>query len=143
MTDITSPLDTDKTLYVFREEIVAEFLKWIVRLHPETELPDLNAIAHKLQNWWGGVLNADSLGMAKMESKTLLKLCEQCTDTIVEIRDLNLSRSEREVGIAVDDPSRPAFVGSSRYDTLRPEHDFIDLDALARNVALEIIKNHP
>jgi len=140
MEQITSPLDTDKVVYITHKEVVSEFVRWIVRLHPDTELPDLNLIASRLQEWWRPFFSRGAGGILEVGSVELRRLCEFCTQGIPEIKDLNLSKMERIAGVGVDDPSRPHFVGSSRYDRPLPEHDFIDLDALARNVALEIIK---
>lgn len=141
MENITSPLDTNKALYVSRKEVVSEFVRWIVRLHPDTTLPDLNLIALRLDEWWKPFFKRnDDQAILEIETKKMRRLCELCTKDIHEIKDLNLSKVEREAGVKVDDPSRPSFVGSSRYDHPLPEHDFIDLDALARNVVLEIAK---
>jgi hypothetical protein len=53
---------------------------------------------------------------------------------IPEFRDWNLSRAEIRKGISVDDPNRPPFAISSHYSCPSQEYDFIDLDALTRNV---------
>jgi hypothetical protein len=53
---------------------------------------------------------------------------------IPDFVDWNLSLYEKEKGTLVDEPSRPKYAFVSRYDRLKPEHDFVDLDAFIRNV---------
>lgn len=139
MSNDSIAVSTDKTgcVYVFHKDIVAEFLRWIVRQHPLLdELPDLNAIAKDIDEWFEKRLLTHILdGMYEVDAADLRKLCNEAAHTIPSIRILNLSRVEREKGIDVDDPSRPAFISSSRYHRPKREHDFIDLGALANNVS--------
>lgn len=124
-------------VYVFHKDVVAEFLRWIVRQSPiPEELPDLNAIAKDLHAWFGDALkNAVIDGMYEIDARELRELCNKAAHEILSVRDLNLSKVEREAGVSVDDPSRPPLMASSRYDRPKSEHDFIDLGALASNVS--------
>lgn len=126
--------------YVFRKDIIAEFLRWIVRLSPITEeLPDLNAIAKALDIYFKQRLtNKVAGGMYRIEANDLHALCMEATRHIPIIEDLNLSKAEREAGITVNDPSRPFFVSASRY--FQPPHDLIDLDALASTVSRTLME---
>lgn len=130
------------TQYVFHKDIIAEFLRWIVRLSPITEeLPDLNAIAKALDTYFKERLTNKVVdGMYGIEADDLRALCVAATRDIPLIDDLNLSKAEREAGITVNDPNRPAFVATSRYFQPKPEHDFIDLDALAMNVSRTLMQ---
>lgn len=124
-------------VYVFHKDIVAEFLRWIVRQSPiPEELPDLNVIAKDLHAWFGDALKDAVIdGMYGIDAHELRLLCRRAAHEIPSVRDLNLSKVEREAGISVDDPLRPPFIATSRYDRLKTEYDFIDLDALAMNVS--------
>ena len=130
------------TQYVFHKDIIAEFLRWIVRLSPITdELPDLNAIAKALDTYFKERLTNKVIdGMYGIEADELRALCVAATRDISFIEDLNLSKAEREAGIAVNDPARPPLVASSRYFQPKPEHDFIDLDALSGNVSRTLME---
>ncbi len=128
--------------YVFFKDIIAEFLRWIVRQHPMTnELPDLNAIVNDLSPFIQERLRDRVIdGMYGVEAQELRELCRSAAHAIPSIANLNLSKVEREAGIAVDDPSRPQFAFTSRYDRPKSEHDFIDLDALAMNVSRTLME---
>ena len=105
------------------------------------ELPSLNAIVDDLSPFIRERLSDRVVdGMYKIEADELRELCRQAAHNIPSIANLNLSKVEREAGIAVDDPSRPKFAFSSRYDRPKAEHDFIDLDALARNVSRTLMQ---
>lgn len=60
-----------------------------------------------------------------------------------EFEELNLSHNEYINGVKVDDDSRPKFSFHTRYDVETSEswkNDFIDLDAFARNVHINLIR---
>jgi hypothetical protein len=62
--------------------------------------------------------------------------------TIPEIQDLNLTDSEVERGLTVDDV-KDKFVLTSRYsDDPDPKDDFIDLGAYARNLVHSLIREN-
>ena len=62
--------------------------------------------------------------------------------TIPEIQDLNLTDSEVERGLTVDDV-KDKFVFTSRYsDDPDPKDDFIDLGALARNLTHSLMREN-
>lgn len=134
---------TDQMVYVFKKHIVGEFIGNIVRMSPMlSDLPDLNKIADELLYWLDKNIPASvevAGGMYGMSTEELEKLCDRATREIKIIENLNLSKVERENGIEVNDPSRPPFVGSSRYDKIKEEHDFIDLGALSRNVYISLM----
>jgi hypothetical protein len=132
-----------QTAYIFKKEIVSNFIGMIVRLSPMlNELPDLNKIADELLHWLDKNIPASAEvagGMYGMSTEELESLCSRAVHEIKIIENLNLSKAERENGIEVNDPSRPPFVGSSRYDKIKEEHDFIDLGALSRNVYMSLM----
>ncbi len=133
---------TVQTAYIFKKNIVAEYIGMIVRLSPMlNELPDLNKIADELLDWLDKNIPASAEvagGMYNISTEELESLCSRAVNEIKIIENLNLSKVERENGIEVNDSSRPPFVGSSRYDKIKEEHDFIDLGALSRNVYMNL-----
>jgi hypothetical protein len=63
--------------------------------------------------------------------------------TIPEIRNLNLSDSEVERGVTVNDVNRGKFYLTSRFDgDPDPKDDFIDLGAYARNLAHSLMREN-
>lgn len=125
-----------KKMYLFKHDVVAEFLGQIVRIAPmQNELPNLNAIAKDIHTWLDDNIVSDlPRDMFEMLQVDVRKMCDRITTELPSVEDLNLSKVERERGVAVHDPRRPSFVGSSAHDRVRSEHDFIDLGALAMNV---------
>lgn len=74
--------------------------------------------------------------------KTLLDWISEYIMTIQEIRELNLSRTEAEAGVGVDDATRGKYVFCSTGSPSPLEgEDFIDLDAYARNLAHDLIRS--
>lgn len=62
--------------------------------------------------------------------------------SIPEFVDWNLSQSEKDKGISVDNPTRPQFTFVSRYDKTDENSwytDFVDLDAFIQNVHRHIL----
>jgi hypothetical protein len=61
---------------------------------------------------------------------------------IPEIEELNLSQNEFAAGVKVSDESRSRFSFCSAHDSSCPfDEDFIDLDALVRNICHGLIRN--
>lgn len=76
-----------------------------------------------------------------MKVPDVYKYVKELLMSIPEFKELNLSQNEFEKRIDVDDPSRPKFAFSSRYDKETSEswrRDFIDLDAFIRNATNNI-----
>jgi len=73
---------------------------------------------------------------------TSYKFIEDLLMGIPEFTELNLSQTEFEKGILVDDESRPKYGFTSRYDVETGEswkNDFIDLDAFINNVHARLL----
>lgn len=82
----------------------------------------------------------DNLGSMDTTIEELGTICSKIVDEIESIRNLNLSQLELDANVSVDDPSRATFHFTSRYsgDERRYPTNFTDLDALARNVVIDI-----
>ena len=70
----------------------------------------------------------------EVELKDLYKFIENILMPIDKFRDLNLSKIEYELGISVDDESRPKFQFTSAYSSAPEDDNFIDLDACIQNI---------
>jgi hypothetical protein len=73
-----------------------------------------------------------------IETTDMRVFTSETIDQVPEILDWNLSQVEYQRGVKCDDESRPAFTFVSRYDQPSPEDDFIDIDALKRNIAVSL-----
>lgn len=70
----------------------------------------------------------------EVELKDLYKFIENILKPIDKFRDLNLSPSEYEQGIDVDDPDRPNFIFVSAFASIPDDDCFVDLDACIQNI---------
>lgn len=138
-----STATVNKTLIGIKD-ILSETAKWIVFQSPYVP-EQLCLILVKIKERLEAspefiAAEIKNMGFIEMDYNDLLKWLKPMFEEIPEYMDLNLSKTERDKGIAVDDESRPAFVGSSRYDKLKDEHEFVDLDALIWNICKGIIE---
>jgi len=113
-------------LVVLKTDFIAEVIKWGIKQNPfKGQLPrSTDAIVEKL----------NTLLPEFIETTNMRAFVSDTIEQVAEILDWNLSQVERERGIKVDDENRPSFMFTSRYDQPKPEHDFIDIDALKQNV---------
>lgn len=134
----------ENLILVSKKGILGEVAKWAVFQSPY--IPEgLEKILSQLRD----KLNAcglfdqknENMGFAEMDYWDLRSFMDKNLKSIPEFKDLNLSKVEKERGIKVDDPGRTGFVGTSRYDKLRDEYDFVDLDALIINVCNNLQKD--
>ena len=70
----------------------------------------------------------------EQENKVIKEFFSQMLMPILEFQELNLSQTEFEKGIKVDDENRAKFVFTTRYTTPKWENDFVDLDAFISNL---------
>jgi hypothetical protein len=113
-------------MVILRTTFIAEVIRWGIRQNPfEGQLPrQAKTVVEKLH----------ALLPEYIETDNLRAFVSETIEHIPEIRDWNLSQVERERGVKVDDESRAPFVFTSRYDKIKAEYDFIDLDALKQNI---------
>ncbi|QVK17751.1 hypothetical protein KHQ81_13000 [Mycoplasmatota bacterium] len=81
--------------------------------------------------------NSNEFYTCEVDSKKLNEFIHNLLFSIDEFRELNLSQTEFDAGVKVDDPNRGKYKFTSRYDVETPDSwktDFIDLDAFERNV---------
>jgi hypothetical protein len=119
-------------MVILKTTFIAEVIRWGIKQNPfQGQLPrSADVIMEKLNKLLPEFIETDNI--RAFVSETI--------EQIPEIRDWNLSQVERERGVKVDDEDRPPFAFTSLYDQIKPEYDFIDIDALKQNVTRSLEK---
>jgi len=135
-------------MYIFLSELTAAIAEAAIRQSPYYPIgleTVCNGITEIIENDDEGIYGKK----VSIESDIMLGMTEQQLSDSIDLLDRfddftnwNLSKREREKGVLVNDESRPKFTFSSRYDGPTKENDFVDLDALKRNVYNRIVNNH-
>lgn len=117
-------LSAVENLWITKKRVAGDLASWAVQQSPY-DVPDaLSEALVKFQAAWPG----DEFGMRQWPSMDALeKVIFETFETVPEILAWNERKNGRE---------GPGF--SSRYDQPSPDDDFIDLHALARNVAMSV-----
>ncbi|SRR6266568_8226478 len=127
---LTTPKPQQNTIVILKTDFIAEVIKWGIKQNPfKGQLPrSTDVIVEKL----------NALLPEFIETTNMWTFVSETIEQIPEIRDWNLSQVEYQQGVKVDDEKRGGFVFVSRYDEPKPEHDFIDIDALKRNIVVSL-----
>jgi hypothetical protein len=117
-------------MVILKTDFIAEVVKWGIKQNAfKGELPrQTEIIVEKL----------NKLLPEFIETNDMRTFTSATIEQVPEIRDWNLSQVEYQNGVKVDDEKRDGFVFVSRYGQPNPEHDFIDIDALKRNIAVSL-----
>ncbi len=117
-------------MVILKTDFIAEVVKWGIKQNAfKGELPrQTEIIVEKL----------NKLLPEFIETNDMRTFTSATIEQVPEIRDWNLSQVEYQNGVKVDDEKRDGFVFVSRYGQPQPEHDFIDIDALKRNIAVSL-----
>lgn len=148
-------MDTEKqpSYIVGSSDFIGTYIKNIVIMAPGFKPRKLDIIIDKLKAYFREETRQFALDInnnpspdnsigAKyphMTEDAISDLVGNAPKKIEEIEELNLSNYEFNNRITVDDPNRSMFGFVGRNFSLKEEHDFIDLDALTRNVFCELI----
>lgn len=111
---------------VSHKSLAGALAHWAVTQSPYTVPENLGAAVEQFMEHWGG---KDYLMMTSANLKTAIRrTIDQCPLIVA----WNTPKKEGAVNLATG----TAFV--SRYETIKPDYDFVDLDALAHNVCHEL-----
>lgn len=138
-----SRYDYNKPLLVSKKDLVSFVSHWAVRQSPK-EVPDnLELVLYKFQDHiepYFDNLEPKDLGFMEMNLTELTKFIKGNLITIKEFRDWNLSEAERKMNVDINDDSRGDYCNQfiSIHQDIDPLYDFVDLDALIRNVSHDI-----
>ena len=126
----TLAADTPSKRLVTHKDVVGQLARWAIQQHPygaPEGLFELSAkIAEAAQSW---DIGPPSLKMREFEG--WLEVERWIADVLLDhpiLKAWNTPRSGHDA----------PFVAVSRYWSVKPEHDFIDIDALLRNVARSV-----
>lgn len=129
-------------LWVFQNDIMGEFAKWAVHLSPYDFPKDLEAVlhdfAHLMKGDWPTVEDPERDVVAVCgpmirfkDWQSLERYIRGKLVSIPQFCDWNRPKSGHMQNVAV-----------SRWGKPHPDHDFIDLDALIRNVSMGIAREN-
>lgn len=133
-----------KKVLVSRRQIVAQVAHWGIQ-QCSLKLPfEFSAVLLELWDILEDGFADANLGFREFEEKELRIYVEAALGRCRKFRDWNLTYNEKMKGVGVDDPARGSFKGSSRFDKFVEfsEDDFIDLDALIKNVCNSLVRDH-
>ena len=122
----------DNNIHRTKKEMIGAFANWIVRQSPSvpenlTEI--LNYINNSLGNW-----TPQNMNVLNFKNEEILKnVIHQIIFGNKLITDLNKSQAEK------DGKEVPTIQFVSGYSKDDPYRDFVDLDALERNILNQII----
>ena len=121
----------EKKFLVSKNNILSEVAKWAVYQSPYSRPDNLEIVLDKLNNGFGKWSN-DNLGWEKFTYKNLRNYLDKELKRIPEF----LLWNERKNG----NQAEYKFVSRYSKEEENPDNDFIDLDALIRNVANSIVR---
>lgn len=115
-----------ENIYVSHKSLAGALAHWAVQQSPYTVPENLGPAVVQFMERWG---LADFAPMNSANLKIAIRqTIEQCP--------LIVAWNTPKIGGAVNPEFGVAFV--SRYESIKPDHDFIDLDALAHNICHEL-----
>ena len=135
-------IDYSKMLLISKNDILGNVAKWSIRQSPFDIPPNLEIVLDKLNDHisiYFEKLEDSDLGFISMNFNELKNFINGNLITIKEFKNWNLSEMEKRIGIDIDD-NRGDYCNQivSIYSDVDPIYDFIDLDALIRNVCVDI-----
>lgn len=121
----------DEKQFRTKKEILGAFAQCIVRQYcylDELEkvlIPCLREVESCINSW-------EDQKVGVLGIKDVHDFVQSVISSSPTIKSLNLNRIEREGGKS---ETENKYVFTDRYSELKPEYDFVDLDALARNIS--------
>jgi hypothetical protein len=116
-------------MHLMRKDFTAHFARWVVQQSPYP-CPDITAALVAFDAFVLEILGGEE---AKQFSYDEVR--DICSEDIFEKIPAILALNVAKFGSA-------DIVFTSRYDQPHPDHDFIDLGALGRNIFYSIIRHH-
>lgn len=116
-------------IYISRRNLAGALAHWAVIQSPYTVPENLGAAVEQFVEKWEGEWGS---GDCLLSSSTLMTAIDRTIHQCPLIVAWNTPKIEG----AVNPELNTAFI--SRYEAIKPDYDFIDLGALARNVAHEL-----
>jgi hypothetical protein len=118
--------------YLSKKDFTCAFTYWIINQSPY-DTPDISKALKAFDNYMNIFFKDASIGIRKFSYQEINTIIDpKIFELIPEIEKLNHPKIDTGQDIMF----------SSRYDSIKPDYDFIDLDALARNVMYMIMREY-
>ena len=136
--------DTNKKLIFSKKDLVSVVSKWSIRLSPYDVPENLETVLDEFQDHidiYFQNLKKEDFGYIEMTLSQLINFLKGNLITIKEFKDWNLSKIEKRLNIKFND-NRGEYCNQiiDKYHEIDINYDFVDLDALIRNVSHDIYK---
>lgn len=119
----------DKEYYLFKSSLLSAFAYCVVNQSPY-DTPDINDSLKAFDKYISEYFIGDVMPVKITYHRLREIIDEDAFEDIPEIEKLNHAKIEQ-----------PGFIASSsRYHTTKPDYDYIDLGALARNVFYMVLR---
>jgi len=114
----------DVEVYMMRKGFTGPFANWVVQQSPY-DVPDITAALAGFNDYVSVLMGDEEVKKFDYEELNML-INEEAFEKIPAVLALNV----------------PKITSGPRPTMPHPDYDFIDLDALARNVFYDIVRNH-
>lgn len=133
--------DENKSLIFSEKDLIGQISNWAIKMSPNIIPDNLEKVLVDFQdhiNPYFERLKLEEFRLMEMTLKELQRFIHGNLITIKEFKEWNLSNYEKKLNINYNDKNRDKFKIVSKFDKLDEFYDFIDLDALVRNVSHSI-----
>ena len=131
-----------KMINVTEIDLLGSIGFWAIYQSPKNKPMDLNIVIDKVKAVTNDTFNT-IIDMKYKEFEDRAELYNWLDTTlkgIDEVNQWNLSEIELKNNVKFDDSDRGSFIFTSAYDTIKTEHNFIDIDALIQNITYMLVK---
>jgi len=139
---LISKYDNNKKLLFSKKDLIGSLAKWSIRQSPKNIPDDLIIVLDKFADhidMYFEKLDKNELGFMEMILPELSKFLMGNLITIKEFSNWNLSQAEKKMNIKIeDDRGDHCITMITRFSEDDTYYDFVDLDALIRNISHDV-----
>jgi hypothetical protein len=140
-----SKFKEDKVLIFSEKDLMGQLANWSIKMSPNVIPNNLEKVLIDFQdhiNPYFEKLKPEEFKLMEMDLKKLKKFIHGNLITIKEFKEWNLSNYEKNLNKNYNDKDRNNYRIISKFDKVDNYFDFIDLDALIRNIAWSIYEEN-
>lgn len=135
--------DRNVRLLFSKKDLVGSVANWSVKMSPYEIPPGIDDVLDEFNDNLTDYFDNTDDGYMEMNVTELIDFLKWNLITIDGFKKWNLSKYELDMGVDPDDNDRDKYrVISKNTDDDDPYYDFVDLDALYRNVAYDIYEQN-
>jgi len=143
---LISKYNDSKKMLFSKKDLIGTLANWSIRQSPKNIPDDLETVLDKFQdhiNIYFERLEKKDLGFMEMDIPELTKFLMGNLITIKEFKEWNLSQAEIDLDIKIED-ERGEYCNSfvSIHSENNPYFEFVDLDALVRNICFSVYETN-